>query len=736
MKRSALPILLVVAFCCAHSSRGAAVIPSTSQRSENGLFSADISSGAPNEILVAIHRHEGEIKIVSWSKKVRWNGANATFTSFPWLKRYISNDGQTVILHNQQFRDASWVWISKGAEPNRIYPYDLNRVLGQNFNENSFSNPFVNASDLLQFVFDEQGVHAIWFPALDKWLTIDLKTGALTSPHGSLAEALKGSKAEIWLKPPSEDLIRLLNAEASRRSILAVRKHQPTALSTMLKPVQEKLGQLIPSLKPAAQARRDSLSESYAAYLFLARHKVAEGERYIRKLLGLPFEQKHAFTSWREVPEFTAISFERMLGDMAWRLWNEVPVERQPGPGFYGDFDKTTASHYLGGVRGHLRLPMVRPDTNPGAVWIYLIRTRVKPGAWPTSRIVVPLYCNLDFAGGAFRGASSPQFDAIDYRFATIAPGEYRLKAVWDRRPPIAPESAIAIPEAGDYESAESAPFTIAAGATLAGPELDCTNRVGQADNYYAADESWKKVTPKPNRDLYARRYGGSLNPWAFRDIVDDRQSGWAIKTNMAAKNLEFKRADVIQVLPIGALLERDELILTFSVKDLSDLSLRKLVPQLKDEHGCLFKANAFVPAPRTGPGELTVRAGVFPRKKEFTVSLRSATEDKVICSYTIKNGGSSQTAKWRSRPLPLSRTIGERNIRLASLTRSTGARFELVSNSGAADWTPETVIYQDREGNRSFEADDFCRQDKEIKVQIEHEAQTREFITEFPDKR
>ena len=75
----------------------------------------------------------------------------------------------------------------------------------------------------------------------------------------------------------------------------------------------------------------------------------------------------------------------------------------------------------------------------------------------------------------------------------------------------------------------------------------------------------------------------------------------WIIKSNVVAKNIEFKKAEVIQVVPIGALLERDELILTFEVKDLSDLSLRKLVPQIRDEHGCVFETSIFVPAPRLG---------------------------------------------------------------------------------------------------------------------------------------
>jgi len=206
----------------------------------------------------------------------------------------------------------------------------------------------------------------------------------------------------------------------------------------------------------------------------------------------------------------------------------------------------------------------------------------------------------------------------------------------------------------------------------------------------------------------------------------------WIIKSNVVAKGIDFQKAEVIQVLPIGAPLERDELIITFAAQDLSDLSLRKLVPQIRDEHGCEFEATLFVPAPRPGPGEITIRAGAFPRNKDFTLALLSATDRKAICSFSIRNGGNSQLAQWRTRPLPLSRTIEGKNIRLTGLSRSGGAKFQLVDNDNATDWTPESVVYQDREGNRSFEADDFCRKENQIKIQVIQGSETREFITEF----
>jgi hypothetical protein len=746
-----LPLLIVLAFHCTFTIHGAVVTTTANQRSENGLFSADISSTAPNEIIVGIHRHDDDVKTFSWSKKVPWNGANATITAFPWIKRYISNDGETVILHNQQqFRNEWWVWISKNGEPVRYYPHDLDRWLGQRSTSINprYANPYATRPETLQFVFDAKGVHALWVPSLDKWLTIDLKTGALNAPAVNLGEAistlpLNAPRTGVWLKPPSEDLVSVLNAEATRRSLAAVRRHQPTAIKTMLRPIQEKLGEFIASLKPSQSQL--ALSECSAAYLFLARHKVPEGEKYIRKLLEMPIEQTPGNTGLTASgPElrfqFSVSSNERMLGDMAWRYWNDIAVNVPTVNSGYA-FDQDRSTHYLGGVRGSVRLPIVRPDTKPGTVWVYLIPAGIKSNEWAKSRSVVTLVCQLD------SGPASPrrfpgqfQFDSFDYRFSTISPGEYRLKAVWDRRPPFAPPEGIALPEPGDYESVESAPFTISTNSTAVGLDLLCTNKVGQAETYYAADESWKKLNPRPVRSPYygpgGLTFGGAR--LQYRDEFSETHR-WVIKNKVVAKNIELRRAEVIQVLPIGAPLERDELIVTFAIQDLSDPSLRKLVPQIRDEHGCDFKATLFVPALRPGPGEITVRAGAFPRKKEFSLTLRSATENKVICSYSIKNGGSSQLAQWRARPLPLSRTIEGRNVRLISLSRSAGAKFQLVDSNdtgGTTDWTPESTVYQDREGNRSFEADDFCQKENQVKIQIIQGSRTREFITEFQDKR
>ncbi len=753
MNRNSGPFLLAVCFALwiptAIPAHAAVVAPDVTDRSQNGRFSVDINSTAPNEIIVAMQRHEGEVTFLSWSKKVPWNGANAAITAFPWIRRYVSNDGKTVVLYNQQYRNESWTWVTKDAEPVRHFGYGLRQMLGWEVETGAFRSPFMSESGLLQFLYEEEGVHALWFPTVNKWLTIDLATGGLRRPDSNLAEVLttlpmNAPKTDVWMKPPSEDLVRKLNAEATRRSLEAVRRHQPSAIKAMLKPVHEKIGALIPSLKPSGQLRSALLPGAYAGYIFLARHKVPEAESYIRKLLELPFESSSTYATFRPNPEFGILSQERLLGDLALRLWNDEKIDASSGPTEpFARSVNARRQKYLGGVAGRVQLPMVRPDTKPGALWVYLIPAEVKPGAWAKSRDIIPLFGQLDLGAAFVAGPGRfgpPQFDAVEYRFETIQPGKYRLKAVWDRRAPLAELGGRALPEPGDYESAESEPFTIAAGSSHSGPLLQCTNRVGQAETYYAADDLWKQKNPTPAPHPYITMRGtGYVQGPGVGAVLWSNLSppphGWIVKGDVTAKHIEYKKAEVVQVLPIGALLERDELIVTFAVKDLSDQSLRKLAAEILDEHGCAWEASVFVPTPRAGPGEMTVRAGVFPRKKEFTLNLRSATENKVVCSYKINNGGSSQNANWVSRPLPVSKTLGDRTVRLSGLSRSGGAKFQLLEKGEAIDWNPESIVYQDREGNRSFEADDFCQKERQIKVQIAQESQTREFIVDFSDK-
>ena len=64
--------------------------------------------------------------------------------------------------------------------------------------------------------------------------------------------------------------------------------------------------------------------------------------------------------------------------------------------------------------------------------------------------------------------------------------GSYRVKAIWDKRPPYQQNAQAT---SGDYESIEAGPFEVRPNATT-NITFHCTNRVGEAANYYQADET------------------------------------------------------------------------------------------------------------------------------------------------------------------------------------------------------------------------------------------------------
>jgi hypothetical protein len=127
---------------------------------------------------------------------------------------------------------------------------------------------------------------------------------------------------------------------------------------------------------------------------------------------------------------------------------------------------------FLGAVEGCIRFPFPINLRSPVAE-VRLRLVRGKSGE------------QGDNSGRAMYG--SEPIEEAKFRFRTITPGTYRLKAVWDRRAPLNNTNSAG---PGDYESAFSMPFVIRAGSTVSNVVLFCTNRAAGADNYYAADDS------------------------------------------------------------------------------------------------------------------------------------------------------------------------------------------------------------------------------------------------------
>jgi hypothetical protein len=718
------------------------------ERSENGLFSIDISSEVPDEILIAVQRQDRDVKTLEWSRKMPWKGFTPSAASS--FRQYISNDGKAVILHDRRFNDERWLWLSQSAEARWFYTHNFSREIGVPLAQHKYSDPwFGGVSGALEFLSDQLNVFAIWYPAPNRWLTIDLKNGVLSSPNPSVIGILGSelgnvTRTDLWLTRPADEMVEALNDEdeAKRRSLDSIRMHQPNFLKAMLDPLRQKVGQFIPSVMPANASPLQSLYESYPFYLFVARNKVPEGEKYIHNLLEFPFHRKISSIDHSEPPCVTLRSDERALGDIALRLWNDIPVESDHHSSYRFPI-QFRPGQYLGGVTGRIVLPIVRPDKDPGALWIYLVPASRGAGEWEKAEDVLPLYSNLSFGmhagrlmarGGAFPFFPGPppiEFDAVDFRFLTITPGKYRIKAVWDRRAPFAPMEGRAAPEPGDYESTESEPFDVAAGRILTIPPLECTNRISGVATYYTADEARKRIKPLPKGTIFQQPLPRDYFEFPAPPLTP--LSRWSVATNAASPKISLKRIDVVQPQAEGSAFERKELFLTFEV--IGSLEQKpRLSALVRDAHKCTFDATVSVTPMRGAPREVTVRVPVFPRNYQFQVELRSAESDAVICSYMLKNAGPAESTEFKARALPITRKLATQSIRLEALSRGEGARFSLVAGNEASPCRPESVIYEDSEGNRSLDPADFCREERFLKVRVLHESARCEFIAALAD--
>src|SRR5207247_10276024 len=132
-----------------------------------------------------------------------------------------------------------------------------------------------------------------------------------------------------------------------------------------------------------------------------------------------------------------------------------------------------------------------------------------------------------------------------------------------DRRPPHAPESeeAVAVPEPGDYESAESKVLSLVAGTTLEGVTLECTNRVGQAHAYYAEDAVWKAQHAVVREERRNEPEFGREKTLLAAPIAN-----WITKTNENKGHIQLKRIRLIEALGYRFDQPRKRLSIQFTV--------------------------------------------------------------------------------------------------------------------------------------------------------------------------
>lgn len=135
--------------------------------------------------------------------------------------------------------------------------------------------------------------------------------------------------------------------------------------------------------------------------------------------------------------------------------------------------------HYLGTVEGTIKLPAA-PKDGDNRLCVYLLETDVPEDKWCEKQPNHSL--SAFFWKYAFYEKQWPG-DTIPFRIQGVMPGEYYVKAVWDKARPYTfhEESITGPPQAGDFQNTESPRIIATAGETTQAGLIDCAHKVGDA---------------------------------------------------------------------------------------------------------------------------------------------------------------------------------------------------------------------------------------------------------------
>lgn len=314
-------------------------------------------------------------------------------------------------------------------------------------------------------------------------------------------------------------------------------------------------------------------------------------------------------------------------------------------------------------------------------------------------------------------------FDEVTFSFATVRPGQYQLKVVWDKRWPFGDfENA----GPGDYESALSPPIEVTAGGVVSNVVLFCTNRVAGGEAYYKADDvlrrKWKET--------------GEVSQFTFVPDNDGRQDlfwrkakFWTVATNATA-NTNFARVESIGTATYGALhgtdiprpdsldvlLERKPGGSTLKFDGASDL-------MIFDEHGCGFRQAFYFERKKS----IRYTFFQFPRSATTWRLVgysqpydRKASENHVIFDYTLTNLTWNARRELIAKDLPFEIDLGQVKMKVTSVSHDSlephiEAKF-YEHDQPTMDWFVREAFAGDAEGNL-INPLEICREETAFRV-------------------
>jgi hypothetical protein len=237
-----------------------------------------------------------------------------------------------------------------------------------------------------------------------------------------------------------------------------------------------------------AEARRRALqqarsgTDSSAPLNFLARLGHSEDRPLIEAWLrdkDFSTGSKTSYSSDKSKPSFfcwMAYSHKRKEAEKILSCWDGLTTNTS-------DMENVENYHYLGTVKVRVLLE-APPKKGGGMLRLYLIPAAVPLDKWSASQPEHYLIADLDnnfpvvFQDGKI--TDFPLTRTVDAAFYGVTAGDYRLKAVWNKAPPIAnAKTIVCLPRSGDFESISSPVISVKRGQVSDG-RVECIAPAGK----------------------------------------------------------------------------------------------------------------------------------------------------------------------------------------------------------------------------------------------------------------
>lgn len=713
--------------------------------SDNKKFSVEISESQLGKPLLSVFKQDGEQGKLLWSRslaaKEDENDPNSTNPGmFQQLQRMLTGDGSSVVLkapYPNSEEPLLRVITQKGGDQS-FFMEDLLGALGDSADEQDLQAG--NGLGWLELLLDSEkpAIYAFWLPRAKRWLALNLE--------------------QLELRGATTELNQKFNALGLAKARELAQKDQPDALKEMLKPLKRRASQIVPGVLTDEDHSGWFDGRMEAAYRFLAAQKKPEDKKYIERMLQAKLNESYG-GSFNGDMTLGLNSRERVLGDQLLALWEGK--KNSAGEEEEDEWGQSGQLHYFGRITGKVFLPFGAPE-KAGSLWLYLIPGNVPEGNWAkdTSVLKAAMKVNRQMPPfAAQQGLESDPIDHASFNFGPVTPGEYRMKAVWDRRAPFAkeegPESK-ALPEAGDYESAESKTIKLSAGQNVSDLVLECTNRVGKADEYYAADDLWQAKHPTlRGEEEQERPSRGMREKVIFSAPVAD----WIVSTNENKGQIQIRAIRLLEIPDYQTQQTRKKLAVRFSYAPARKKnSNRWFEGRLLDDHGCRFVSHetsssgkisdAFFPVVPYGSKEIKLVLIEQNTGEDDDRPRRGRPRETVAASFTLKNLLTVKPEEWKPEILPAKRELDLVTVELDSINPQAseydirtrvmsysympgqpfsfpGRQFQPPENKfdfykkdkHAEGWQKLAGKYIDRWGNEGASLADFCREEELFKL-------------------